>query len=659
MRASADDLGPVALLPPEVLSRAVSDGKRLGMQLTYSDGASSVFRSAGAVWLPPRRMWVIEAASADEALNWMRSVLGAGDSFDGESARALLSTAVSAADGSFFTRVLDTQIFSLAAGEGVAVTSHYDTYIVRAMKALGGRFHSAAKAWQVRRSSEHVVRALREVAGIEEEFVFLHETEVVLEHLAAPLASSAPITVPAASPEWTAGSASREDQDGSRFITTRIAESEAINVMPSLLKAHTATAGLRDYQEAGVAHMVRQTGSCLADDMGLGKSRQTVVAAAFIARVCHQGRSWRTTPGRVLLICPASLRINWEREIKAVYPDASVGMVGDDRMETLYTCEWVIASYERLGGLVRETRLSFAVMAADEAHYLKEHDIGRTRNAFLLAARTPRCIVVTGTPLLNREVELHTLLRLTGHHLGLLTLKEFRERFTGGGDKRDALAAELRGWMLRRSKGELKELGTKQRQLRWIEPTEGMKPYRDLWNDMSLQQMPKLGKLRQCLEAMKIDFMLETVESMSEGDKIIIFVQYLSTVQILMEEISRLGVNAVCLTGADSSGRRQAAVDRFQLDSTCRVFVTTFAAGGVGITLTAGNLCLIGSPPWTPAQLRQAEDRAYRMGQKRDVRVIVPLIPKTIDEQVWKLVDSKTQLEQEVVEASVIRQMAR
>lgn len=96
--------------------------------------------------------------------------------------------------------------------------------------------------------------------------------------------------------------------------------------------------------------------------MGLGKSRQSVVAACLAAG-----------EGRVLILCPASLRINWEREIRMVYPDAVVGMAGEDRIEALYGCQWVIANYERLGGLVRETKLDFEVMAVDEAHYLKEH----------------------------------------------------------------------------------------------------------------------------------------------------------------------------------------------------------------------------------------------------------------------------------------------
>jgi SNF2 family DNA or RNA helicase len=103
--------------------------------------------------------------------------------------------------------------------------------------------------------------------------------------------------------------------------------------------------------------------------------------------------------------------------------------------------------------------------------------------------------------------------------------------------------------------------------------------------------------------------------------------------------------------GSDSLKRRQQAVDAFQHDSAVTVFIGTTSAAGVGITLTAANYVVFASLPWTPALMRQAEDRAYRMGQKRDVIVLVPLVPKTLDEQVWSLLQSKRETEVEVIEA--------
>lgn len=290
-------------------------------------------------------------------------------------------------------------------------------------------------------------------------------------------------------------------------------------------------------------------------------------------------------------------------------------------------------------------------MAIDEAHYLKEHQAGRTRNAFVMATRIERRYVVTGTPLLNREIELHTLLRLTGHYMGDMPMKEFRKEFTGSREKRALLAERLRGWMLRRRKDVLTDLGEKSRQVRWVSPAEGMGLYGEIYGDMTLQSMPKITKLRQCLEALKTPFLIETVESLSEGDKIIIFCEYMASVNMMEEAFQASGIGCVTLVGADSGTKRQKAIDAFQNDPAVTVFIGTTSAAGVGITLTAANYVAFASLPWTPALMRQAEDRAYRLGQKRDVIVIVPLVPKTIDEGVWRLQQSKQETEQDVVEA--------
>jgi SNF2 family DNA or RNA helicase len=407
----------------------------------------------------------------------------------------------------------------------------------------------------------------------------------------------------------------------------------------AMLQRAAATYGLYDYQVAGVRHLLARSSALLADDMGLGKSRQAVVACRLAAG-----------DARILILCPASLRINWEREIHLVFPDAIVGMVGEDRMATLHGCQWVIANYERLGGLVREPGLTFAVMAIDEAHYLKEHQAGRTRNAFLMAERISRRFLLTGTPLLSREIEMHTLLRLSGHALGMMPLADFRKQFAGGQTQRAALAEQLKEWMLRRRKDVLKGLGTKTQQVRYVSPSEGLGAYQSVMADMSLTIMPKIVKLRQALEALKVDFMVETVQCLGPDDKIIIFCEYMQTVAALKAAFDASGIGCVSLVGADSGTKRQKAVDAFQQDPQIRCFIGTTSAAAVGITLTAGNYVSFMSLPWTPAIKRQAEDRAYRNGQKRDVIVLVLLIAGTIDEQIYTLLDSKAVLEQEVVE---------
>lgn len=636
-------LNPVNISPPELLIKACSDGKRIGLQLAHVPGLLRPLAEYRAWWSGQRRMWLLEASTAQQLAQTLKDAYR-GQFIDLQGCDVILRAAMSAPQPDYFTQLLDVQIFPLAKGDfdrgRWAVSFQYDPLCVDAMRSLGGYFHKHAAAWQVRADPALVLARLASIAGVQPEYVFVHEQPVVLEDLSSSGSQGSPITVPAAPPPRGGGGGLGEEE-GTGFLSTEHGHTDELAFDAGALTSLVQSGMLRDYQAEGVIHMVRQSGACMGDDMGLGKSRQTVVATRLAAG-----------EGRVLIVCPASLRLNWEREILMVYPDAVIGMVGEDRMATLQGCDWVIGNYERMGGLVRETGLAFEVMAVDEAHYLKEYQSGRTRNVFLLAARIERCYVVTGTPLLNREIEIHTLLRITGHQLGRMTLADFRKAYAGSPEKRALLAAAIKGWMIRRSKSVLSELGAKERQMRYISPPEGLGTYKEIYGDMTLQAMPKIVRLRKTLETLKLPFLVETVQAMGEDDKIIIFCEYMSTVEALKQAVAALQIGCVSLVGSDTSKKRQAAVDAFQSDPSIKVFIGTTMAAGVGITLTAANIVAFASMPWTPALMRQAEDRAYRLGQKRDVLVLVPIIPGTIDEGVLKLQDSKRTTEVEVIEAA-------
>lgn len=633
---------PVTIRPPDLLIKAVSDGRRLGLQLLAVPGVSRPLANYDAWWSGARRMWLLQTTDSSYADDVIKHAF-AGHFVDMEQLDVQLRAAVAAPDPDYFSQLLDVQIFPLVKGDlargSWAVSFTYDPLCVKAMRSLGGYFHKHASAWQVRADPELIMERLASIAGVSSEFVFIHEQPVVIEELTTSGNEGSPISVPAASPPLGEGGGPGEEE-GTGFLSTEHGHVDDMPYDRVALASLVACGVLRDYQAEGVAHMLRQSGACMGDDMGLGKSRQTVVASRMAAG-----------SGRVLIVCPASLRLNWEREIKMVYPDARVGMIGEDRISTLAGCDWVIGNYERMGGLVRESELEFAVMAVDEAHYLKEYKSGRTRNVFLLAARIERCFVVTGTPLLNREIEMHTLLRITGHRLGSLTLAEFRKSYAGSPEKRAALAAAIQGWMIRRSKDVLKDLGDKARQFVPLSP-EGLDVYKEIYGDMTLQAMPKIVRLRKCLEGLKVPYLVETVQAMGEDDKLIIFCEYMSTVEALKQALASLGVGCVSLVGSDSLKRRQAAVDAFQRDASIKVFIGTTMAAGVGITLTAANIVAFASMPWTPALMRQAEDRAYRLGQIRDVLVLVPIIQGTIDEGVLQQQENKHTTEIEVVEAA-------
>lgn len=472
---------PVQITPPELVLKAVCDGARLGVQLFYVYGAGPTLGRMGAWWCAPRRMWMFDDISPARVLSMLRTVYARDFvSFDGALDLLQVATSPQAWERDYFTQLIDVQVFPLVSagchGGNFAISFAFDKPCIKTMRGARGLFHKYASAWQVQGTSEEILEALQSQAGIAPEYVFVHDRPVVLEDLTSAGKSTSPITVPAAPPPR--GTKGESEVHGIGCISTIGEESTYWPVNEAELARVAKEAGLRDYQVAGVRHMISQSGCLLADDMGLGKSKQTVVATRMVAG-----------DGRVLILCPASLRINWTREIHAVYPNARVGIVGETGTEALYECTWIVANYERLGGLVRETGLAIAAIAVDEGHLIKQAQSGRTRNAFLMAARIPRRYVVTGTPLLSREVELHTLLRLTGNALGFLELSEFRKKYAGDKSKRADLAKALQGWMLRRSKGELKELGTKTRQLVPIAPSEGMGGYKAILNDMTIQVM--------------------------------------------------------------------------------------------------------------------------------------------------------------------------
>lgn len=635
---------PVSLAKQQVLQRCVSDGMRIGLGLPFVEGLNAKLKNSGASWCAPRRLWVLPIQPVSAISRIIRSVYAEHSSFfELDNLDHHIAQLTKDVVPTYFVEVLDVQIFQLTGG-GFAVGSRFDSLIVKAMRRIGATFQKHANAWSTSAPVEKIKSGLAHFAGVNAEHIFVHEQVLLLEDLGAVRSGPSPIQIPAAPPP-AIGQATDDDASGDGFLSSVLSDSARVPIDEALLRRLAVSTGLRDYQIDGVRFLVSRVGALLGDDMGLGKTRQSIVAARFAAGF--------DKPPRILVLCPASLRLNWEREIHAVFSHEVVGMVGEDRIATLYGCHWVIANYERLGGLVKEQNLQFDVMLIDEAHNLKEHHAGRTRNAFILAARINRRYLISGTPLLNRTVELHTLLRLTGHALGRMPLNDFRMEFSGTKERSGALAKRLSNWMIRRRKDVLTGLGVKHRQLRYLSPPEGLNNYNAILRDNSLTVMPKIVKLRQSLEEVKLDFVIETIFSLAPDDKVIVFAEYMSTVEALKAALAVAGIRHVSLVGSDSVRNRQRAVDEFEGNRECRAFITTRAAGGVGITLVSANYVLFASMPWNPALLRQAEDRAYRLGQTRDVYVIIPIIPHTIDEQVWKLLGSKRVLEEDVIEASI------
>jgi SWI/SNF-related matrix-associated actin-dependent regulator of chromatin subfamily A-like protein 1 len=434
--------------------------------------------------------------------------------------------------------------------------------------------------------------------------------------------------------------------------------------------------GLFPHQIEGVAFLLGRRRAILADDMGLGKTRQAIVSLRHLSPA-----------GPRLVVCPASVKRNWAREIAIVAPDTSI-LVVEGTAPISSTGEWVIINYDILARHLESlVRVPWAALVFDEAHYLKNHTSARSKLSRQLtttaAAATPTLAVqlLTGTPLTSRPRDLFVLLQLAAHPLGRSFLS-FAKRYcaaekgeygwkTGGASNIEELTVQLHGVMLRRSKDDVLALPPKLRTWLPVEVPAGtgaraIKKVFELLKggdsrpvasrDVALQRRGKLlaflVEARQALAFAKANATLDFVRgAIDQGEKVIVFSCFEDPIQKLAKE---LGDAAVVVTGKTPAAMRQPLVDRFQTDAEVRVFVANIIAGGTGLNLTAATQVVFNDLDWVPTNHWQAEDRAYRIGQTRTVNVTYFVARDTIDDFVQAVLETKAALVNAIVEGDAL-----
>lgn len=417
---------------------------------------------------------------------------------------------------------------------------------------------------------------------------------------------------------------------------------------------------LFNHQRTGVAFLLSRKRAILADDMGLGKTRTAIVAAREQAPA-----------GPFLVICPASLKLNWQREIRMVEPSAHVQVLEKDPLDE--TARWVVVNYDRLARF--EDALSahtFAVVIVDEAHYIKNDSARSKRTLGLVDGARDATYLLTGTPMTNRPRDLYNLLKAVQHPLARSFFR-FAQRYcaashngygldTNGASNLDELSQVMAGVMLRRAKSEVLDLPEKVRT--WLPlpvPTTRVAAGERRALDYLFENPARSGttwvtflgllnKARHDLAITKAgstaDFVGDLVEA---GQKVVVFTGYAGVVDTMVE---RFGSAAVTLTGTTPMDARQVAVDRFQADPSVRVFVGNIKAAGVGITLTAGDHVVFNDLDWVPANHWQAEDRIHRIGRTSTAFVTYLYVPGTLDGFVADLLEQKAAMVAKVEAAS-------
>ncbi|MFI1502256.1 DEAD/DEAH box helicase [Streptomyces platensis] len=433
-------------------------------------------------------------------------------------------------------------------------------------------------------------------------------------------------------------------------------------------------ATLRDYQLRGMAWLDTMTslglGSCLADDMGLGKTL-TVIAL-------HRHRR---PSAPVLVVCPASLLGNWQREIERFAPGTPVrrfhgagrSLDGLDGGFVLTTYGTMRSSATQLAGR------SWAWVVADEAQHVKN---ARSSTAKALRSiKAPARIALTGTPVENNLSELWALLDWTTPGL-LGPLKTFRalhaREVEGGEDPAAAerLARLVRPFILRRKKsdpGIAPELPPKtetdhpvalgreqaalyqavvRETLTRIETAEGiarrglvmklLTALKQICNHPAQylkEAAPGLAARSGKLEL--LDELLDTI--LAEGGATLIFTQYVGMARLLERHLATRGVPAQLLHGGTPVVERERMVDRFQ-SGHAPVFLLSLKAAGTGLNLTRAGHVIHYDRWWNPAVEEQATDRAYRIGQTQPVQVHRLIAEGTVEDNIAQLLSAKRAL---------------
>ncbi len=452
-------------------------------------------------------------------------------------------------------------------------------------------------------------------------------------------------------------------------------------------------ATLRGYQEDGFRWLGTLErlgfGGILADDMGLGKTLQV------IAHVLAQKETGRG--GCTLVVCPASLVYNWMSEISRFAPGlAAVAVLGTKAARRVLIgghegADILVTSYDLLRRDVEEyAPLHLSRVVLDEAQYIKNPKAQVTRAVKCLDADVR--LALTGTPIENRLAELWSIFDfLMPGYLG--TRDQFAKRYegpveAGEADGQRLLQCAVGPFVLRRLKSEvLAELPEKTESVVMAQMGPKQKKLYLSYQDriaLQVQHMVRAGdpsglgreklkvlaeltRLRQiccdprlCIEgyqdgSAKLETCLELVsQAVDAGHKALVFSQFASMLDLLALRLSEAHLSYFQLTGQTSKEARERLVRRFQ-EGEADVFLVSLKAGGVGLNLTAADVVIRYDPWWNVAAQDQATDRAYRIGQRRDVTVFKLICEGTVEERILKMQESKRGLAESVLGAEAVR----
>jgi len=433
---------------------------------------------------------------------------------------------------------------------------------------------------------------------------------------------------------------------------------------------------LYKHQEDGIKFLLSRNGCILADDMGLGKSMQSIIAAI------------ESGAEKILIVTTSSTKINWEREINVFCNETTIidgkkwdsskfTIINFDILKNFHTLQPTkkLKEGEKEPILIRDmVNEKFDLCIVDEAHNLKNNESirGKIMVDVCVKYNIPKVWLLTGTPVANRPMDFFNLLKIIKSPIAdnwkhyavrycegrqfFRTLKNGQRKqiwLTDGASNLEELANKTKNILLRRLKTDAIDMPDK-----IVTPMyhqldkEGWRMYDKLWDEY-VEMKKKQGKrtvesqkdlvelilLRQFIAQEAIPYTIEMVENAIEmGRKVIVFTSFSDELDAIANHFGKIAVRH---NGPMSSTKKQHSVDQFQNNDKIKVFVGNIKSAGVGITLTEATVVIFNSFDWVPGNNEQAEDRAYRIGQNNDVNVYYQLFEDTISTRMWEMLRNK------------------
>ncbi len=446
---------------------------------------------------------------------------------------------------------------------------------------------------------------------------------------------------------------------------------------------------LRPYQTAGYQWLNYLNevgwGGILADDMGLGK---TVQALTMLQHYKAQEGNLKA-----IVICPTTLIYNWENEIKKFTPDLTWrihhGSMRTRDIVELQKANVIITTYGTLRSDIQTLiKIVYDYVVLDESQAIKNPASKVTKAACLLLAKNRLCM--SGTPLQNNTFDIFAQMNFLNPGL-LGSMDFFRNEFANPIDKfgeqeqKDHLRKLLYPFILRRTKEQVaKDLPEKTETILFCEMEKEQRKiydsYRNSYRDKILGVIDQQGidksqltilqglmKLRQICDSpailneeekypnhsIKLDELTREIFENIGEHKALVFSQFLGMLGLIREKLKEQGIPYEYFDGSTSITDRQKAIDNFQNNDECRVFLISLKAGGVGLNLTAADYVYIVDPWWNPAVEQQAIDRTHRIGQTKNIFAYRMICIDTIEDKIMQLQERKRKLANELISDDV------